>query len=284
MIDKDRALTWIARDEGSTRVVALIRLGLPLLLICNYAYRFQWWRALPGGQGDPVTWAEAYANLGFGVVFLASTVSLFLGFWSRTSAAISGLTQITMIGVMQGVFEQVHWAHHYTQLMAIATLLLVVSPSGRSLSLDRWRALNRGEALPERAPLTGQRLIAMLMSSMYFWAVIDKLRPGFLSGDDIERFFLVYYLDSDYPAGALFPLACAVFAWATVVFEVFLTFGLWTRRWRPLLVVTGALFHAVFFFALQVYTFSLTCTLLYLAFFDADEVHAAIDRMLGKSD
>ena len=49
------------------------------------------------------------------------------------------------------------------------------------------------------------------------------------------------------------------------------------------LLLPGLAFHAVIYCTLPVYTFSATMVVLYLAYFDPDDVHGFIDRLQGRS-
>jgi hypothetical protein len=67
----------------------------------------------------------------------------------------------------------------------------------------------------------------------------------------------------------------------TVALELTLAVGLWVRRARRWLVPTGIGFHVFVYVTLPVTVFSALSCVLYLAYFDPDEVHRAIDRLSG---
>jgi hypothetical protein len=75
----------------------------------------------------------------------------------------------------------------------------------------------------------------------------------------------------------------AAVAWVTVLLEFALAFGLHFRRSRRWLVLPGLALHASFYTLLNVNTFSVTMMLLYLAFYDPDDVHRVLDRLQGAS-
>ena len=96
------------------------------------------------------------------------------------------------------------WTHHHTYLLAVAALLIALTPCGRSYSVDRYLAVMRaGHAgLPppaERGNLWGLRLIVVQLSVLYFFSAFDKTSYAFLSGARLEQIFLWYYAGSDYP-------------------------------------------------------------------------------------
>ena len=99
----------------------------------------------------------------------------------------------------------------------------------------------------------------------------------------MEGFLLRYYLGSDLPRWPGFHELMAVMGTGTVMLEYALGVGLLfaiTRRW---LVIPGLLLHAGFYIALPIVTFSATMFVLYLAYFNADTIHAVTDRLSGNA-
>jgi hypothetical protein len=90
------------------------------------------------------------------------------------------------------------------------------------------------------------------------------------------------YFGSDFPRSPLFHAAMVFLAWATVVLEYLLAFGLFVPRLQGPLLLAGFLFHAIIYITLPVATFSVTMWVLYLAFLDPDRVHAILDRSAGR--
>ncbi|WP_176480245.1 HTTM domain-containing protein [Mesorhizobium sp. WSM3859] len=167
----------------------------------------------------------------------------------------------------------------YTYLLAVAALLIALTPCDRSYSLDRYLAVTRAErtGVPppaERGNLWGLRLIVVQLSVLYFFAAFDKSNHAFLSGARLEQIFLWFYAGSDYPSGLAW-LATLV-SFGVVALEYCLAFGLPFRATRRDLVLPGLAFHAIIYVTLPVYTFSATMALLYLAYFDADAVDKVI--------
>jgi uncharacterized membrane protein YphA (DoxX/SURF4 family) len=140
--------------EGSTRVVALMRITLGLVIWARWAFD-----VLPA---QDLSAPRLLLSLSF---YLSSTLMV-IGLWSRFSVAWAGLTLLVMyyyFGFGQGVEP---WTHHHTYALTIATVLLSFTPCGRSYSVDRWRNLNRSELglenqIPEYGPLWGTQLSPM---------------------------------------------------------------------------------------------------------------------------
>lgn len=267
-----RLVHFLLLAEGSTRGVALIRIGLVALLWTKWGGDFLLFLDKPPDQRAIAT------------AFYVSTFFLFFGMFTRVAAAGVGISTLAIyywIGFHDGVEP---YTHHHTGLLALAAGLLALTPSGGSWSVDRWwsvrRARARGLPIPaERGPLWGQRLIALQVSVLYLSTGIDKCTRGFLSGERLQHHLMSLYFGSDYPSWAPFPYVCQALALVTVALELGLAVGLWFRPTRRVLIPLGIVFHAVLYVMLPVSTFSLTMWLLYLAFVDPDDLHHFVDRL-----
>lgn len=249
--------------EGSTRSAGLIRVGLALLLWTRFASDIAPWT--PASMDHPL----------LAMSFFASTTLMLVGIGSRLSTAWAGFTVLFMVyEAGPDWFEP--WTHHHTTLLAHATALLAVAPCGRSYSLDRWLS---GRA--ERAPTWALKLIAVQLSVLYLSSAWDKCNPAFLSGERLQHVFMVLYWGADPVTLPGFEAVCALAAWLVVALEVVLPVGMWFERARVPLFLVGVALHALFWLGVPVGTFSLTMILLYLAWFDPDRVHSALDRLQG---
>lgn len=271
-----RLFQFLVLDEGSTRGVALIRIGLVGLLWSKWADMFLVYR---------LQFAEP-ATVVIGVSFYLSTVLLLFGIGTRFASAWAGVTVLAIYHWMGTGDLEKEIRHHHTALLVLATVLLAFTPSGGSWSVDRWWAVRwaeqRGEPIPpERGPLWGQRLIALQVSVLYLATATNKCTPGFLNGSGLQHNLMPQYFGSDYPAWPWFPHLTQASAIATVILEFSLGLGLWFRRCRRWLIPIGLVFHGVLYVLLPVSTFTLTMWVLYIAFIDPDDLHAFIDRLGG---
>ncbi len=268
-------LYGVVSGEGSTRPAALLRVGLALVVWSRFAFDFAAFH-----RDHPWTWSA----LG-GSVLVASTLML-VGWRSRLTTLWTGLS-IAAIVLYLGVGQkQYALLHHHVSLLLIAVLLLALTPCGGSLSLDRWRAVQRARAdgrppPPERGPQWGVRLIALQMSAVYLWGAVDKTSAAWLSGDRLQAILMAQYSGSDWPTLPGFAALCTAGAVATVALEYFLAVALWRARWLPWLIPTVVVFHGVLFFFLPVATFSATMYVLLAAFLPADATHRGVDALLG---
>ena len=267
-----RFADWAVDTEGSSRSSALIRIGLAMLFWSRWAGELLLYR-----DQSPI-------GLFLAANFFVATMLLFLGYHSRIAAVWAGSVGLAMYYYFGFQLGREPWTHHHTYLLAVAALLIALTPCGRSYSLDRYLGVMRAERMgvappAERGNLWGLRLIVVQLSVLYFFTALDKTSYAFLSGARLEAIFLWYYAGSDYPAGLAW--LATIVSLAVVVLEYGLAFGLPFRATRRYLVLPGLAFHAIIYLTLPVYTFSATMALLYLAYFDADAVGKVIARLQG---
>lgn len=262
--------------EGSTRSAGLLRIGLALLLWERFAG--EW--CLPAlRSAEPWRWL---LSLSF---FVASALMLF-GVGSRLTTAWSAVNACIFTYYLGHHLGQEAYTHHHVAALTTAVVLLSLTPSGGSYSLDRWWALHRAEAQGAPPPLErgstwGIRLIALHVAAIYFWGAVSKCSEAYLSGERMEHYLMSLYLGSDYPRWPGFHTLMAASAWGSMLLEFALAFGLFVRRLRGPLLMLGLLFHAFIYWTLPVGVFSALMGLLYLAFFDPDDVHRALARLHG---
>lgn len=268
-------IQWALHTEGSTRTAALIRIGLAVTAWVRW--------------GSELLFFEVLSPFGFvlALAFFFATTAMFFGIGSRAATFATAVVTLVMYYFVGHALGRTPWTHHHTYLQAFATLLLACTPCGRSYSVDRWLTVREAEREgtappPERGNLYGLRLIALQLSVVYVFAAIDKTTLAFLSGDRLEHILALYYIGSDYPYGIPgFHSAMMLVAIATVALEYALGFGMLHPRLRRRLVIPGLLLHGSFYVLLPVQTYTATVAVLYLAYFDADAVHAIIDRLSG---
>lgn len=262
-------MTTILTAEGSTRTAALMRIGLPLLIWSRLGSHFLLYK-----HHEPL-------RLLLVVAFFVTTTAMLVGWRSRLASAGTGLTMMAIyywMGMAGGVES---YTHHHIYVLAIAPLLLACTECGRSWSWDRWRALRRGTAPPERGPTWGLVLITLQLSQIYLWGAVSKCSGAFLSGERLEQIFMRLYVGSDYPDVAGFHELMVAGAVGAIVLEVVLAVGLFIRRTHRWLLPLGILFHAFMYVTLPVATFSASMCLLYLAVLEPDQAHSIIDEISG---
>lgn len=262
-----RFLSWGIDYRGSSRSTGLIRLGLPLLMWARFGTDMLPLRALETAQFN------------FRILFFISTFAMAVGFFTRWACAASA--------ICVGVIYFFHpYAAHHTYLLMVATAFLMLTPAGKSYSVDRWLALKRAarENTPPPAEwgnLTGLRLITCQLLAIYFWGACSKMTPSFFNGERIQGYLAEFYGGIDFEAVPGFEWLCALAGSGLVIFEGALVVGLVEPRLRRFFIPAGIAFHLLIYVLVPVHTFSATMILLYLALIPADDVHRWLDWMQG---
>jgi hypothetical protein len=270
----ERWWTATVGREGSTRPLALLRIGLVLLLWAGWAPGLRWVRS-----SDPdflLVSGLFFVSSGFVLAGLGTR------FWMPTLAAACAAV-FYYLGLAKEMREL--FVHHNGYLLVVVAALLALSPCGRSLSLDRLldvrRARRRGVPAPaERGPLWTQVLIAFQVSQVYFWGAFDKTTPHFLSGAALSGVFEQMHPTSTLPLADAYPLGMAVSSVAAVALEYALAAGLWIPRLRVGLICLGVAFHAALYYSFYVGIFSVEMMLLYVAFLPPESVHRVLDDLV----
>jgi hypothetical protein len=262
-------LERVLTAEGSSRSASLLRIGLAILVLDRFAPGMQL-----GKQSEP-------RALLLMLCYWTGVCALLIGYRSQLAAAISALTLGASVRYLGGVLHQdVFRGHHHVYLLLSALGCLAFTPCGRSYSLDRWRQLERDLPLPpERGPTWALRLMAVQLSAVYFWGAFDKTSAGWLSGAKLESQLLATVFDSDPPSFAGWHALLAVAAVFTALLEYALALGLWFRAGRRWLIPLGIAFHLLIYATMPVSIFSALACMLYIAYVDPDDVHAAIERL-----
>jgi hypothetical protein len=105
------------------------------------------------------------------------------------------------------------------------------------------------------------------------------MTPAFVGGERLQAIFMYRYPNlSDWMAPT-WPFTCM--ALMVIVLELCLAFGMPFSRTRRYLVWPGLLLHRLFYVFLPVQTYSITIMLLYLAYYDPNQVHRVIDQLSG---
>ena len=261
-----RFYNWGLCYRDSTRSVGLIRIGLVLLIWSRW-----------GGELILCRDIRLSAIL-FSSAFFIVTGLMCVGLWTR----VSTMGTFILLSIRFATHQPSQ--HHHVFLLILSTLFITLTPCGCSYSLDRWLALRRAlksglPPPPETGNLWGLRLIAIQLSTIYFWTACAKLYWGFLSGAGLELLVYNYFAGYDYASIPGFSALCFIAAITTVILEFSLAFGLYITKLRKYLIPAGMILHILFYILLPIRTFTLTMILLYLAFIPAASVHRFIDNM-----
>jgi vitamin K-dependent gamma-carboxylase-like protein len=265
-------LRWGADAQGSTRPLGLMRIAIATIVFVRFANEVSLY------QGDSLSFVL------LGLAFFGLTSMMLVGFKAQAACTGVAITLMTMHFYMGKVHGYPGWSSHHIYILVVSVSLLALSPCGRSFSWDRYRALAQAQDArdipPEHGDLWPQRLIALQLAALYFWAAVDKTNWSFLSGQRLEEAFIW-----SFTGRALEPLISlgailAVLSILVVVVEYFLAFAIFVRRWQAFVLPLGLALHAAFYVLLPVNTYSATVMVLYLALLDPDAVHRFLDRMI----
>lgn len=267
----ERLRAWAVEYPGSTRGVASMRIGLTLLA----------W----GELGEAVQPHKTSPLLS--VFFYASSFLSLVGYRAAWTTFAAGVAYMLVL-----VFVPNQMLHH-TYLLAVSTMLLALTPCGRSLSIDRLLAVRRARAagapLPEEhGNLWALRLIALELTAVFFWGGYNKITFGtqhfqtaFLTGDRIEQILVYYYSGLPVQTPGWAKLGLALMGTGVVVFEMAAAVLLWIPKCRLKVLAACVVMTSCFQVVLAIRAFGLLSYVLYLAFVPPELVHRAFDRLLG---
>ena len=204
------------------------------------------------------------AVLVFFVAFAAAAFCLMIGFRSRLSAL---LVFIGLVSISHRSPLMLHGGDTALRLMAF---YLMLAPSGAALSVDRLRAVARGEAGP-RAPLAppwAQRLLQLQISLIYAMTVLLKIK-----GQAWSNGTALYYTSRleefhRFPMPAVFDslLMVNLLTYWTLAVELALAFLVWVPALRGFVLLNGLALHAGIEYTMNIPLFAATMTASYVPF------------------
>jgi hypothetical protein len=217
------------------------------------------------------------------LLFIAS-IALLFGFRTRLAALV------VFVCLLSFTRRNPYVLNSGDQLLQVLAFVLVLMPSGVSLSADRM--LKRGEAFWEfpTRPIWPLRLMQVQVSILYIAAVWSKVRGSTwndgtavsyaLRIDDIARFPV-----PDFVTDSL--LIVNLLTFGTLAIELALGVLVWNRVLRPWVLLAGISLHLGIEYAVRVGFFSLGILVAYIAFLPPQTASALIlsarDRIGGWS-
>jgi hypothetical protein len=220
---------------------------------------------LPGKDG--------VVSLVLGMHFVAA-VSLGVGFWTRTSAAVAF---ITLVSLQHRNPLVLHGGDHVLRLMAF---LLIFSRAGEMWSLDQWLAAGRGEVVAEaRAWCT--RLMQLQVAVLYLKSVVAKLE-----GEAWRQGTAVYYaLESRSYRRLRLPRFARTLAWSrvatwgTLAIEAALGSLVWVPVLRYPVLAAGVALHVIMEVFLNLQLFGATMIVCLTLFLEPATVQAGLEGL-----
>lgn len=177
----------------------------------------------------------------FFAVFTVAALLLTIGLWTRFSALLVFLGLIS-IGhrnplVLNGA----------DVVLRVMGFYLVLAPAGAALSVDRLRAIARGEAgpTPDLVPAWSLRLMQLQISLIYASTVLLKLKgtiwPAGLAVYYTSRLEEFYRFPVPFLAHSMLLVNLATY-W-TLAVELGLAFAVWIPGLRTFALINGVLLH-----------------------------------------
>jgi hypothetical protein len=178
-------------------------------------------------------------------------------------------------------------------MMMILLLYLMIGPSGAALSLDRWLARRRGEAIP--APSTSANLAVRLMQVhfciIYMMAGLSKLLGGTwwsgtavwwtLANYEFAPLRLPIYYESLRwltQHRLVWEIAMSAGVFGTLALEISFPYLVWKRELRWLMVLGSVMLHTFIAVFMGLVTFGLLMVALALSFVPPEAVHRLLEK------
>lgn len=235
-VTKQRVLR-LFQLRGSAQLLAIARIVIGL---GSFAVGWEVWRILSRILNPLVVQLPYFTWLprlplrglpGFVVIWFLASTALVVGFKTRlASAIITGLSALVLL------FDQQTYSNHL-YLFFLIVALLMVADSGAALSLDARRGGKRDYVAGW--PIL---LLKLQVSLVYGFSAVAKLTPQFLSGDVLSQ-TLKQYGWLTFPQSLRNPHLLTALAASAIVVELFIAFGLWSKRLRLAAVIAGVILH-----------------------------------------
>lgn len=202
--------------------------------------------------------------------WVLATIAMLVGCWTRVA------TFLVWLGAMFFLARNPNLKNGGDDIVQLALFLLMISPSGRALSVDWWRRRRRSRAQVDRAefdrtlrpeiPPWPVRLFQIQMCVMYFITGLAKLR-GSTWWEGISLHNVMNDITLTRWSYAQLPLPIWVTAplnYASLAFEVFFPVLVLIPKTRKWTLGFGILFHIGIAVTLEVGWFSMYAIAMYV--------------------
>lgn len=272
--------------------LAITRIYLPIVLLIDVLTRWPFARELYSSDGAPAPLADNFGYPNW-LPIMPGTVAV--GVYTALvffliAGSLGWGTRISLLGaaVLYPYFTLLDCITSLTKYTVIAShvlLVLSLSNAGAVWSIDGWlrrRAAGHAgwsffDGASRRFSVWPQRLIQILVCSVYFGAAMTKMHTNaFLSGDQL-LYWMMTYVNSPHPVGEYltqFPLLLVFCAYTTLVWEVVFPFVVWHGRAKWLVLAIGACFHVMTVLTLGLYIFPQVMLASYCAFLTEAEAQS----------
>jgi hypothetical protein len=259
----ERVREWATSYPGSTRSVALMRIGLVLVGWAEFGEAVQPHKVAPL----------------LSLFFYVATFAALIGYRAPYAAFASGAAYLLILRLVPSQML------HHTYLLAVTMLLLSLTPCGGSLSLDRLRAVRAARARNEPPPaeegnLWALRLIGVELSAVLFWSAYHKLALAFLTGDRLEQMLVYFYTGLPVMTPGWAKALLGLAGTSVVLVELSASVLLWLPKYRMKALAACFLVTTFFQVALAIRAFGFLSYVMYLAFVPPETVHRVLSQLL----
>jgi uncharacterized membrane protein YphA (DoxX/SURF4 family) len=196
-------------------------------------------------------------------IWLVSALAFTLG-WKTRLAGVA----LTLATAWALILDQQTYSNHL-YLLVLMVFLLTLADSGAAWSLDARRKGARSDV--EGWPVV---LLQLQITIVYCFSALAKITPPYLAGEVLMR-TLKREGWLAMPQSWRSPGVLSALAVSSIVLELFIAFGLWSRRLRFLAIGAGIGFHLLLLAVvdssrLSLGIFALSMFAGYLLFIDAE--------------
>lgn len=282
--------SWFWFQPSTTAPLDLARIGIGAAVLFHYGtatpYLFDFWgdagwmpraAALTYVSGSWMQSVFFYFTapwqwIAFHALFLFCCGAFMFG-W-RTS----WVKWIVLVGQISYDYRNLTITYGVDSILACLLFIFCLSPVGRTMSLDRVRAVRAAKRKnleatlpPVETPWAGAciRLMQIQMVVLFFYSGIEKVRADeWWSGDAIWLAFSTYEFYHPF----LLELFVRqywlvnVATYVTVLIEISYAFLIWQRRTRPYLLAAAIFLHSMFALLLGLLYFSLIMIMGHMSF------------------
>ena len=218
--------------------------------------------------------SDGWVTLVF-ALFLASSITLALGAWSRASAAVAWVTalafQIRNPWVLNGG----------DRLFVIVLALAILMPTSRRFSLDAWWRARRGLPPPPEPSIWSLRLMQVQIAWVYFVTGTIRISHARWRAGTQMRDVLDSVVFSEWPVHIDSRIVIAVLTYAVLAFECGFPIAVWNDASRKLWLLGGVVFHVGIEILMVIPMFSWIMLAGYVAFVTDDEAERFVAWLRG---
>ena len=286
----NRAWSEFWFQSSPTTPLEITRIGVGAAMLLHYAmatpFLFDFWGE--GGWLPRTVVVENSTNPWIQSIFFYFTAPwqwvAFHGLFLLCCAALMvgwrtpWVKWIVLVGQISYDYRNPTIFYGVDKILACLLLIMCVAPTGRTMSLDRVRAvrtakLEKLDARPPQysSPWAGAciRLMQIQMAVLFFYSAIAKLK-----GDDWwegDAIWIVFTAVEHYNDFMLRLLASQywisnVASYGTILIEIAFPFLIWQRRTRPYLLVAAIFLHSQFAVLMGLFYFSFVMVMGHMSF------------------